>query len=89
MCSPDHNGVVSEANRPTGRCRAACATKDHSSFCECVRAAGIQMAPVDIDNKNKRWDSELHAYREVRRQGMQPKRTTMAEIEAEKRRMDA
>lgn len=71
-------------------CRSACdAPGTHRTWGECVRAAGIQMAPVDIDNTHKRWDSELDAYRNARRQGMQPKQTTMAAVEAEKRRMDA
>ena len=61
---------------------------DHtdSDFCTCFgcKAQTLQLATGDAaGNKNmsqKKWDKELHAYADARRQGIQPAGTSMAKI---------
>lgn len=66
-------------------CRTGCTTKDHGSWGECIRAAGLQIAPGETSPgqyTNKSWDNELDLYREARRQGIQPEGTTLPKIRA-------
>jgi len=65
-------------------CRSGCPTKDHSSWGECLKASNIQMNSGDAaSNKtmtSKKWDAELQAYRDARKQGIQPAGTSMRKI---------
>jgi hypothetical protein len=58
-------------------CSTSCKTRDHASFGECIRAKGLQVAPIANLSGSKAWDAELDAYRSARRQGVQPAGTTM------------
>lgn len=53
-------------------CRSACATKAHSSWGECARAARLQIGDLKHHDVNKRGEADLQAYADARRQGIQP-----------------
>lgn len=66
-------------------CRTGCRTKDHASYHECLRNAGVRTYLASpskgLDGTaQKRWDKELAAYRAARRQGIQPDGTTRAKV---------
>jgi hypothetical protein len=68
-------------------CRTGCRTKDHGSYHECLRAANtttyLASPSKGLDGTaQKRWDKELHEYREARRQGIAPDGTTKRAVEA-------
>jgi len=67
-------------------CSAGCRTQDHLTWGECVRAKNAVIAYAGIGGGDftaqKKWDAELDAYREARRQGIQPDGTTMPKIQA-------
>lgn len=58
-------------------CRTSCSTQDHRSWGECARAARLQVAPIANLSGAKSWDAEISAYKDARRQGVQPSGTTM------------
>lgn len=63
------------------RCSSACVTKDHRTFGECMRAKKLQLNPQLADTgASKAWDAELQAYRDARKQGIQPAGTKMPQI---------
>ena len=67
-------------------CTSGCPTKDHRSYGECLRDKGAKVAYCNSAGgqdytKQKKWDAELDAYRDARRQGIQPSGTTMAAVE--------
>jgi hypothetical protein len=71
-------------------CRSGCKTKDHTSWGECARAAQLHVAPaIQAIPARRAWDAELHAYGEARRQGLQPKGTTMRQVQAAVEAADA
>lgn len=65
-------------------CRTGCRTQDHRTWGECARAACLRVAYCGIGGgdatEQKRWDNELSAYRDARRQGIQPDGTTMPKV---------
>lgn len=73
-------------------CTSGCKTRDHSSWGECMRAKNAVVAYCGIAGGDataeKRWDNELSAYRDARKQGIQPDGTTMPKIEAALRASD-
>lgn len=73
---------VSTAPAATGtNCSSSCVTKDHSTFGACMRAKNLQLNPHLADTGAvKAWDGELQAYRDARRQGIQPAGTKMHQI---------
>lgn len=71
---------------PGERCSSGCRTRDHRSYFECVSGKGVRTYLASpsrgLDGTTqKRWDKELHEYREARRQGIQPDGTTKAKVE--------
>lgn len=71
---------------------------DHSKCggpdkCFGCKAAGLQLNTGDAHSSktmnNKKWDSELNAYREARAQGIQPAGTSMEKIQEARRASDA
>lgn len=67
-------------------CSSGCPTKDHGSYAECLRSKGTRIAYTNSANgwdatRQKRWDSELQAYRDARAQGIQPAGTSRRKIE--------
>ena len=63
---------------------------DHSNChldpCFGCKAKGLQLSTGDANGRaampKRKWEGELQAYRDARRQGIQPAGTTMAKIEA-------
>jgi len=56
-------------------CSGTCATRDHTSYGECLRAKGIQLSPHvngDYGSRQKTWDKDLDHYESATRQGLQP-----------------
>ncbi len=64
------------------RCSSACITKDHRTFGECLRAKGLNVNPNLMHvNAQKKMDSELQAYRDAKRQGVQPASVTQSAVD--------
>lgn len=62
-------------------CTSGCATQDHASYAECLRSKRPKVAycnsAAGLDaSRQKKWDADLDAYRDARRQGIQPSGTT-------------
>jgi len=71
---------------PGEKCSAGCRTRDHRSYFECVSGKGVKTYLASpskgLDGtRQKRWDAELSAYRDARRQGIQPDGTTAKAVE--------
>lgn len=64
-------------------CSAACLTKDHKTFGECMRAKSLQIRPnLQNANAQKAWDNRLDRYRSAVDQGLSPAGTQTAQIDA-------
>lgn len=65
-------------------CRSGCPTQNHGSWGECARASNIQMNAGDAAHMRevpkRKWDAELNAYADARRQGIQPAGTSMKAV---------
>lgn len=75
-------------------CRAGCRTKDHASWGDCLRDAGVRTYLASpskgLDGTaQKRWDSELDLYRQARSEGIQPDGTTLNKVTEAMRKSDA
>lgn len=57
-------------------CSSSCLTKDHETFGACLRGKSLKVAFCGIGggdaSEQKRFDSDLQAYRDARAQGIQP-----------------
>lgn len=60
-------------------CRTGCPTGGHETWGECARAANLRVAYCGQGGGDataqKKWDSELAAYRQARSEGIQPDST--------------
>ena len=68
-------------------CRTGCKTKDHTSWAECARDAGIRTSIIATSSNRDGFEQtnrDLKAYREARSEGIQPEGTTMDKIVAAK-----
>jgi hypothetical protein len=66
-------------------CSSSCATKDHKSYGECLRAKSLQVSPQVNEvyrSKQKKWDSDLNHYESAVRQGLQPEGTQRHQVDA-------
>jgi hypothetical protein len=63
-------------------CRSGCKTQDHANWGECARAANFSITDPLANAVSKQANSELNAYREARKQGIQPRSTKMHDIKA-------
>jgi hypothetical protein len=75
-------------------CRSGCKTKDHSSWAECAKDAGIRVAYANSANgqdytAQRKADKELDAYKSARAEGIQPAGTRMAQVEQARRISDS
>ncbi len=73
--------------QPGENCSTKCVTKDHMTFGECMRAKNVGAIWVQhvkgLDSSTqKKHEAELSAYREARKEGIQPESTNMASIQA-------
>lgn len=62
-------------------CCSRCSTRDHGTFGACIRAMNIQVSSRTIGELNK-WDADLDAYGNARKQGIQPESTNRAAVDA-------
>lgn len=67
-------------------CRSGCATQDHDSYGECLRAATIKVTYANAAGGHDRtaqnkWERELADYRAARAQGIEPAGTDRASID--------
>lgn len=62
-------------------CSTGCATQDHVTWGECVRAKGLKIGATQ-SFEQKAWDRELKTYESARSQGIQPQGTAQHQIDA-------
>lgn len=70
-------------------CSTGCPTKDHETYGACMRAKGSKVAYANSAggwdySTQKAHDRELDAYKQARREGIQPSSTKMPDIERAK-----
>ena len=70
-------------------CTTGCPTEDHATYGECMRSKNAKVAYCNSAGGSdyttqKKWDRELDAYRDARKEGIQPSGTKMHQIEAAK-----
>lgn len=75
-------------------CRQGCKTKDHATWGECLRDAGVRTYLASpsrgLDGAaQKKWDQELELYRKARSEGIQPEGTTLTKVTDAIRKSDA
>lgn len=75
-------------------CRTGCLTKDHESYAACLKDGAPRIAYCSSATgrdytQQKKWDSDLAAYREARAEGIQPNGTARTHVEAAKRISDS
>lgn len=61
-------------------CRTGCKTKDCESYAACLKGANINLG--DLTGTRPKAKSELTAYADARRQGIQPAGTSIAQTQA-------
>lgn len=74
-------------------CRAGCKTKNHATWGECLRDAGVRTYLASpskgLDGTaQKKWDNELEMYRRARSEGIQPEGTTLKKVTEAMRKSD-
>ena len=67
-------------------CSSSCLTQDHATWGECVRSKNLRTAYMQEwkgqdYTAQKRWDSELSAYKKARDEGIQPHGTSMKAVQ--------
>ena len=79
--------MTTKGSEPMGNCTTGCATPGaHSSYGECMRSKGARVAYSNSANNwdyssQKKWDRDLAAYSDARRQGIQPASTDRAAVD--------
>lgn len=53
----------------------------HETYGACIRAKGLHIGQVDRTEQS-RWDKEISAYRDARKQGVQPMSTKLPDVQA-------
>ncbi|HET6917279.1 MAG TPA: hypothetical protein VFH56_14390 [Acidimicrobiales bacterium] len=67
-------------------CTTGCPTQNHSSYAECLKAKAPRVAwansagNLDLTTERK-WERDLAAYKDARRQGIQPQSTQRAAVD--------
>lgn len=69
-------------------CSTGCTTRDHATYGECMRSKGAKVAYAGTHangggdaTRQRRWDANIKAYRDARRQGIQPRTSKRSDIE--------
>ena len=62
-------------------CRTGCLTQDHANWGECARGANLSISNEGAAMSIKTTDKELTAYRDARKNGVQPRSTKMKDIQ--------
>ena len=68
-------------------CTSGCLTKDHESYAACLQSKRVKVAYCNSAGggdytAQKKWDSELDAYRAAKAEGIQPATTRRKDIDA-------
>ena len=68
-------------------CTSGCRTKDHASYAECLQSKATVVAYCNSAGgmdftAQKKWDRDLDAYKDARRQGIQPATTKRKDVDA-------
>lgn len=68
------------------KCREGCSTRDHVSYSDCLRNAGIRVAYTNSVNgwdatKEKKWTAENDRYSDMQRAGIDPSGVTHAQMD--------
>jgi len=71
-----------ESTSGMSNCRSGCKTQDHANWGECARAANFNITDPLANAVSKQANAELNAYRNARKQGIQPRSTKMHDIKA-------
>jgi len=53
-------------------CTSGCPTQDHATWGECVRGKRLHIVDPGGTGANRKWDSDLSAYADARKAGIQP-----------------
>ena len=61
-------------------CRSGCKTQDHENWGECARSANLSIGNEGVAKTIGGAEKELNAYRDARKNGIQPASTRMADI---------
>ena len=69
-------------------CRSGCKTQDHANWGECAKAANFSITDPLSSAANKLTNKELNAYRNARKDGIQPASTKIKDIEKAVRMSD-
>ena len=69
-------------------CRSGCKTQDHENWGECAKAANFSITDHLSSAANKLTNKELNAYRNARKDGIQPASTKIKDIEKAVRMSD-
>ena len=64
------------------KCRTGCPTQDHANWGECARDANLSIGNESVMAKGASVEKELTAYRDARKQGIQPASTKMKDIQS-------
>lgn len=73
-----------EAPASKSSCASSCATQDHKTYGECLRAKNLQLSPQVNDayaTRQNAWDSELDHYKSALDQGLNPPSTKRAAVD--------
>lgn len=67
-------------------CTSGCPTQDCPSFGHCLKNKGVRAVGVDISkgfeqSKERKWNRDLDAYADARRQGIQPASTNRSSVD--------
>lgn len=63
-------------------CSSSCKTQDHESYGACLRAKGIQVGDLMNTGIQKAGAQNLERYRQARKEGIQPRSTRPADVQA-------
>ena len=74
-------------------CTSGCATQDHATYGECLKAKAPKVAYANSARgfdftKEKRWNAEIDKYKQARAEGIQPAGTSMRQVETAMRISD-
>lgn len=62
-------------------CSSSCATQDHNTFGECLRAKNIQIGDLMNTGVQKKASKNLDEYAAARKHGIQPKSTRPKDVQ--------
>ena len=65
-------------------CTSGCPTQDHRSYGECLKDKAPKVATADTRKGDyafrSNWNQEIKEYRDARKQGIQPKSSSLSDI---------